>query len=79
MIPNCTGMTAFDLALPQLADLFEKYRPKGEEGDDKLEDALRNRANHRNMIEKILEKQGKSNEDVMSPNLNSPKKKQPSV
>lgn len=54
MIPNCTGMTAFDLALPQLADLFEKYRPKGEEGDDKLEDALRNRANHRNMIEKIL-------------------------
>ena len=31
------------------------------------------------MIEKILEKQGKSNEDVMSPNLNSPKKKQPSV
>lgn len=75
IIPNCTGMTAFDLALPQLAELFEKYRLKGEEGDEKEENALRNRANHRNMIEKILEKQGKSNEDASSPNINSPKKR----
>jgi hypothetical protein len=38
------------MALPQLADLFEKYKEKAVEEDS----MLRGRTNHRNIIEKML-------------------------